>query len=336
MTLSPDALMTPRKRLLQLGWRPVWALWLMSITLHLALQDFPGLGRDLVYAGIVLVGMALGRWRRGWDVVFFYAALAPFTVWLARADGPGWVFSPDLVGYSAALVIPTVSVAIFCNFPGVLIFLLYALAAGGLALPFEWSQLAELTWYVLLTLGLGWLLAWLLQGADRAVRELRRSALMDPLTGLGNRRAFDLALEGTWATRRETLAVALLDLDGLKRINDTRGHAAGDELLRGFAAALHSRLGKDETAYRLGGDEYSVLCAPERLDAVQALIAAAVAEVREAGFINVDASVGTAVGTEVDDMGALPRLADERMYTEKRHKHARRLRDGNSAAFTEQ
>ncbi|TDE85027.1 diguanylate cyclase [Deinococcus sp. S9] len=336
MTLSPDVLMTPRQRLLQLGWRPVWALWMISATLHLTIRDFPGLMHDLIFAGILFVGMLLEHWRRRWGVVFFYAALAPFTIWLARAGGPGWVFSPDLTGYLAALAIPTASVSIFFHFLGVLVFLLYALTIGALALPFAWSQLAELTWYVLLILGLGWLFAWLLQEADHTVQELHRSALLDPLTGLGNRRAFDLALEEAWTTRREALAVALLDLDGLKLINDTRGHAAGDELLRSFATVLRTRLQQDETAYRLGGDEYSVLCAPERLETVRRAIATAVTEVQEAGFLEMDASVGTAVGTEVDDPRALPQLADERLYTEKRRKRARRLRSTTLTACIEQ
>jgi diguanylate cyclase (GGDEF)-like protein len=96
------------------------------------------------------------------------------------------------------------------------------------------------------------------------VRELavlavtRREALTDELTGLANRRAVlrrveELSTEGT------PLALALLDLDKFKEVNDALGHAAGDDLLRMVAARLQAVLRPGDVLGRLGGDEFAVL-----------------------------------------------------------------------------
>jgi diguanylate cyclase (GGDEF)-like protein len=88
--------------------------------------------------------------------------------------------------------------------------------------------------------------------------------------GLPNRRLFDdrFAHARSLAERQgHGLAVVVLDLDGFKALNDTRGHAAGDEVLRGVAAALISACRDSDTVARIGGDEFAVLC--EGLDAAE-------------------------------------------------------------------
>jgi diguanylate cyclase (GGDEF)-like protein len=98
------------------------------------------------------------------------------------------------------------------------------------------------------------------QAQDRAA--LARSAITDPLTGLGNREAFNRALarELHRARRYEApVALAMLDLDGFKRINDTFGHAAGDSALVAVAAALVSSVRSSDEAFRWGGDEFVVI-----------------------------------------------------------------------------
>jgi diguanylate cyclase len=86
----------------------------------------------------------------------------------------------------------------------------------------------------------------------QAVRSLLEESLRDELTGLGNRRAANRALDRL----RPGDAVAIADLDHLKELNDTEGHAAGDELLRAFAEQLASSLREGDVASRLGGDEF--------------------------------------------------------------------------------
>lgn len=93
-------------------------------------------------------------------------------------------------------------------------------------------------------------------------RELRRRALYDDLTGLANRAAFwdRLTHRLRAADRRGTkLAVLFLDLDDFKTVNDTYGHAAGDQLLAAMARRITSELRSGDTAARVGGDEFLVL-----------------------------------------------------------------------------
>ena len=87
-------------------------------------------------------------------------------------------------------------------------------------------------------------------------------ALRDPLTGLGNHRAFQEELDRQVAAGlryQVPLALLLIDLDEFKAINDGRGHAAGDRVLRGFGQLLNVALRRADRAFRIGGDEFAVL-----------------------------------------------------------------------------
>jgi diguanylate cyclase (GGDEF)-like protein len=106
--------------------------------------------------------------------------------------------------------------------------------------------------------------------------ELRHQALHDALTGLPNRllaldRAEQMLVRAARAGR--PIAALYLDLDGFKHVNDTFGHAAGDELLRKVAARLKSVLREGDTAARLGGDEFVVMLEACDLDAGPELVA---------------------------------------------------------------
>ncbi len=87
------------------------------------------------------------------------------------------------------------------------------------------------------------------------IDQLNRRALIDPLTDLGNRRHADRLLRSL-ATGD---AVVLLDLDGFKKVNDTLGHAAGDEVLRMLSKHLKTTLRDSDTSARLGGDEFLIV-----------------------------------------------------------------------------
>ena len=95
-------------------------------------------------------------------------------------------------------------------------------------------------------------------------QQLRHLALTDPLTGLPNRRAF-MERAGALFARvhraggKERAALALIDLDWFKRINDTMGHAAGDAVLRQFARLLHQTYRQMDALGRLGGEEFGVM-----------------------------------------------------------------------------
>jgi diguanylate cyclase (GGDEF)-like protein len=92
----------------------------------------------------------------------------------------------------------------------------------------------------------------------RAELHQRTLAERDSLTGVSNRRAFDAALERA-ARTREPYALILIDLDDFKRVNDERGHPAGDEVLREVAAAAAGVARKGDCVARIGGDEFALL-----------------------------------------------------------------------------
>src|SRR5215218_1419850 len=157
--------------------------------------------------------------------------------------------------------------------------------------------------------------------------EVRHRALHDPLTSLPNRALALDRLEGALARRRRdgrAVAVLLADLDQFKLVNDSLGHAAGDDLLVALAPRLHDAVRPSDTVARLGGDEFLVVC--EQLDGaheairVAERVAQAITQpiVLETGEHFITASIGIAVA---DSAEALPddllRDADAAMYRAK-------------------
>jgi diguanylate cyclase (GGDEF)-like protein len=148
-----------------------------------------------------------------------------------------------------------------------------------------------------------------------------RAALLDPLTGLGNRRAFTQQLADAVATD-DPVAVLFVDLDGFKAVNDTLGHAAGDELLVEVAQRLRLTTGAEAFPARLGGDEFAVLLPDRSPGVVEDTGDAVVEALREpflltAGPATISASVGIAPAVPGDAAGTLHR-ADAAMYLAKR------------------
>ncbi|MBV9941581.1 MAG: diguanylate cyclase [Solirubrobacterales bacterium] len=153
--------------------------------------------------------------------------------------------------------------------------------------------------------------------AHHAIRE---QAMTDALTGLGNRRRLtsDLKAEFDEANPEPSLLL-LFDLDGFKDYNDAYGHLAGDELLARLGGRLQRAVEEVGCGYRLGGDEF---CAHLRLDRIDPdpLIARAAAALAEAGpEYSIQASLGVVLlPQEADNAQRALRLADERMYANKR------------------
>lgn len=87
---------------------------------------------------------------------------------------------------------------------------------------------------------------------------VKKQAFTDQLTGRGNRYMFQAVLDKL-ILKKKKFAVCFMDLDGFKQINDTMGHDAGDELLVALSNTFESKLPKNATAYRLGGDEFSII-----------------------------------------------------------------------------
>jgi diguanylate cyclase (GGDEF)-like protein/PAS domain S-box-containing protein len=155
--------------------------------------------------------------------------------------------------------------------------------------------------------------------------ELRRQALTDPLTGLLNRAAFNERLVAATDSidPGSPPAVLFVDIDDFKDVNDSLGHAAGDDLLITVAARLSADVRADDMVARLGGDEFAVLLADAddvRLrDVADRLLASLRAPMVLSGTtVSVTASVGGALGGPEDTAERLLHRADTAMYEAKR------------------
>ncbi len=150
------------------------------------------------------------------------------------------------------------------------------------------------------------------------LRRTTHEALTDPLTGLGNRRAFAAALGDRLDDHDpEPTVLALFDLDGFKSYNDNFGHAAGDALLQRLAAGLQAEIGGDGGLYRMGGDEFCALL-PGGEDGA-ALLRASLEVLSDHGDgFSISASLGSVrIPEETSDVEEALRLADQRMYAHK-------------------
>ncbi|HUA07392.1 MAG TPA: GGDEF domain-containing protein [Solirubrobacteraceae bacterium] len=153
---------------------------------------------------------------------------------------------------------------------------------------------------------------------DRLLAQLHDLAHTDPLTGLPNRRAWELELERALAHARrkdESLSLAVLDIDNFKDINDRRGHAEGDSLLIDTARRWSEVLRAEDVLARIGGDEFALLmpgCAEH--DAAFVL-----ARIRTSTPVPYSCSVGLAAwhGTETGER--LLQRADAALYDAKRN-----------------
>ncbi|MBV8343269.1 MAG: EAL domain-containing protein, partial [Gammaproteobacteria bacterium] len=162
---------------------------------------------------------------------------------------------------------------------------------------------------------------------DERTRELQHLALHDPLTGLPNRRQLLSHLESSLRQAQAAgskVAVFFLDLDNFKNLNDSMGHALGDQVLRAVAQRLKEATGDGGFAARLGGDEFTIICESHSAEEVvsgvgEKLVAAfqrpLLIDGRE---LLVSASVGASVYPEHEhDPGALMRAADAALFQAK-------------------
>lgn len=163
------------------------------------------------------------------------------------------------------------------------------------------------------------------------VLRLENRAATDPLTGLSNRLRLEQAIGRTLirrGTEAHQTALLLVDLDGFKEVNDSHGHAAGDELLQRFATALVGRMRRGDTLARLGGDEFVVLahCVYGQEGALRIAddIHAILSDVRMIGGqqTSVSASIGVCMvakdpGSSAVDARTMMRAADSAMYRAK-------------------
>ncbi|HEX7471824.1 MAG TPA: EAL domain-containing protein [Candidatus Limnocylindrales bacterium] len=276
---------------------------------------------DLVYA-LLLLNQAYGDANpvdAGWIVgilLIGVAALHP-----SVADPVTTVESSDarLSGSrlatlaAAALIAPTILV-------------IHEIQAGDdlvVGLVLEWTLLFGL---VLVRLGITVReLGATLQQRRHLQVDLAHQAHHDPLTQLANRSLFEVRLAQAMATAPETTALIFLDLDDFKTINDTLGHATGDELLRVLAGRVQRGLRATDLAARLGGDEFAILVEACQGPSMALAVAERALAVLRAPLSLVDrqlevhASAGVAMGHARSTPTDLMRDADVAMYQAKAH-----------------
>ena len=159
---------------------------------------------------------------------------------------------------------------------------------------------------------------------EAANRALDLQARTDALTGLLNRRGFETQMAFAVALARRSsrpLSLITVDVDHFKRVNDTHGHEAGDEVLRRLARTLESRLRGSDVVARLGGEEFVALLPDTDLNGAQSIAQALVTAMAEqqdpvVGTITVSAGVATMRGAE-DNGAAMLRRGDAALYEAK-------------------
>jgi diguanylate cyclase (GGDEF)-like protein/PAS domain S-box-containing protein len=210
-------------------------------------------------------------------------------------------------------------------------------AGGGAPSPFtmrfrhangEWRHLEAIAAHRLHDPAVGGVVLSMRDVSERKAleEELRHQAFHDSLTGLANRALFEDRLAHALAGARRhgrPIAVLFLDLDDFKTINDSLGHAIGDDLLRAVAIRIAGVVRVTDTAARLGGDEFAVLLEMFDEDGDPDLIAGRLLQALEPPFdvggrqLRVNASIGIAEGDGTVAVEELLRNADTAMYVAK-------------------
>jgi diguanylate cyclase (GGDEF)-like protein len=167
-------------------------------------------------------------------------------------------------------------------------------------------------------------IAWMGRRINDLEARLRRQSTTDQLTNVFNRRGLDAVgrhLVHNAARRGTGLLVLFLDLDGLKRINDTLGHDGGSDLIRRFADLLVASFRRNDLIARVGGDEFIVVAegdpalVPQLLQRLEQNVAA---DNAGAALGEISYSVGhTEVASDATDLDAAIARADKMMYLHK-------------------
>lgn len=291
----------------------VSVVWLLPFAVYRAWQgNWLAMANDLVLS-VLLVGAALDGWRTGdtrragWLVALAIVAGIWMIGWAARFAALFWVYPGVLMLF---FLVPPRAAA--CS---------ALLAVVGAAL-LSWSELGGseglpfFAFTALLTASLGYVVA---QQAHRHIETWRAWSLLDPLTGVGNRRLLELEL--AQAARNVSAGVlVVLDLDHFKSVNDQLGHDGGDEVLRQFASVAQKALRKTDRLYRIGGEEFVMWLPQMSPESVQTLLQRlrfTVAESIRVGAKPVTFSAGVARHQPPEPWSACIARADAALYRAK-------------------
>lgn len=160
------------------------------------------------------------------------------------------------------------------------------------------------------------------------LEKYKQESFTDPLLGIGNRRYGDTVLQSRHHELRQTgvpYAVAFIDLDDFKNVNDQYGHAAGDDLLRMIAQAISKAVREPDTVVRWGGDEFLVILpkvGEESLMPIlkRVLLLVTTSELNLMGeVVRIKVSIGATAATAQDTVQSVIARADQLMYTSKQN-----------------
>jgi diguanylate cyclase (GGDEF)-like protein len=273
------------------GWAAGIGIQAASLAGRIALGRSRRVGRTMivVITWVLPVDLAVMQWLGGgWQAPYHELFL------LSLILGSAWMSARRFVPF--AVVVAALALA-----PAV-----YAPDAGATL-----GVVTELVVWLFVSSALAVLMA--------RVRGQARLARRDPLTKLGNRRAFD---ERFTQAHAADIVLAIGDLDGFKQVNDVHGHLAGDACLRDVAAVLAAHARRGDAVFRWGGDEFAVLLSatpPDVAAEVFARLEAAVAsEVVDPAGAPVAITFGWAAGTPDTTLRGLTEAADEALLARKR------------------
>lgn len=158
------------------------------------------------------------------------------------------------------------------------------------------------------------------------IEQHRREALIDPLTGLFNRRAMEQLLGEHLASSEDSIAMLILDIDHFKHVNDTYGHAVGDVVLRHVADAIRKCIRGEDIAVRYGGEEFIILLPRTSLQGAMIVAETLRHRVEEMRLVRrhdnlrlepITASFGVAIRRPDDDQESFFQRADKALYVSK-------------------
>lgn len=309
------AVITVERMIRRRGWRPepaiMWALLLVFVSTIVEGRLGPqGTGAAVPYIAVLIVGSGLFLpWQPRWHVSWLVSVLALSTV--------------------AALAAPTPSFG-GDDPAGVLVALVAAALASGIGQVMSRRRLARMLEQQLQLRRIGRVSIQQEARVEALNRELTRTARLDPVTGIGNRRALDETM-GRLAGRR--LAAVLLDLDHFKAFNDRNGHLSGDAALGRVGEILRATIRAGDLVFRYGGEEFLILLPAGDLRAATELaerVRLAVEQDERTGPWGLTVSAGVAVADRFNSTNPtlLLRRADGALYQAKRLGRNRVVSDG--------
>ncbi len=235
---------------------------------------------------IMLGGRAVPESLRSAGYPFVGSSLEVLDVVQALLDGPPQTLAPSVRALKATLTVPTPTHLVADSDP---------VAERLVEVVAESSDLAR--------------------EYMRQTRVFRDLALRDPVTGLGNRRAFDDRIYVDTHAEGQAGALLMIDVDQFKQVNDTHGHDTGDQLLRLVGQAITASIRPQDFAARIGGDEFAAILPLAGLDAAQEIGE----RIRRAIAATADLPVTVSIGAARLGHDARPALlaADVALYTAK-------------------